>query len=465
MTSRSPAFDELDRAVQITRESRQAGRSELLASEVRRVEAIVMDALNAHKKWSDGQGYKWKQDEELTRLSGYLEARLADVKAEFAEPMKPEDRKMKFGSPKYGTDGAELGAAAADQHMPMVMLSDGRRVRGALAGHSFAKLAAPGTAEEFSVGRAILASVTGDRELARAELSAQQISSDPSGGFFLAPEISGQFIDLARSMSVLVNAGAITLPLSTTETRVVKVTQDPAAGWHQELEALTSTQVQLGAVTLRSRTIGAVIDLSQELVEDAPNAYTAVTQTLAAAVAKQLDRALFRGIDDDNPFTGVLDDPNVSVTDMGTDGAAPTDYDEIVDAIEDCWTANSEPDVRIEHPRTSAQYAKLKEATTNAPLVPPPVLAQLRTLRSTQVPVDQTHGSANNASSMVVGNFGVNGAWVILGMRSNFRIETSREAGDAFENLGVKVRIWGRFDLAIGRPTHLARVEGLIPAS
>jgi HK97 family phage major capsid protein len=379
------------------------------------------------------------------------------------EAAAPVERKLKFGSSRHPSAGQELAAAPAGQHMPVVTLADGRRVRGALAEHRFAELATPGVAEEFSIGRAVLASITGDRELARAELSAQQISSDPSGGFFLAPQIAGQFIDQARAQSVLVQAGAITLPLSTTETRVVKVTTDPTADWHQELEALNSTVVQLGAVTLRPRTLGAVVDLSQELVDDAPNAAPIVQQVLAAAVASQLDRALFRGIDDDHPFTGVLDDPNVNITDMGTNGAAPTDYDEIVDAVEDVWTANGEPNVRVEHPRTTAQYAKLKEATTNAPLMAPDVVRNLRLLRSTQVPVDQTHGSANTATSMVVGNFTT--AWVILGMRSNFRIETSREAGDAFENLGVKVRIWGRFDLVIGRPTHLARIEGIIPAS
>lgn len=85
------------------------------------------------------------------------------------------------------------------------------------------------------------------------------------------------------------------------------------------------------------------------------------------------------------------------------------------------------------------------------------MVAELRHRKSTQVPVDL--GAGGDESVSVVGNFRT--GFVILGIRSAFRVEVSREAGDSWDNLARKIRIWGRADLAIGRPAHLSLITGI----
>lgn len=466
----------LDQVAEISLGARRAGR-DLLASEQREVLRLAQEAIKLRR--ADAReygGYPPTVDDLAAEIRQRLDAAeegtetmpshselaaqlsAAGVSAEnvraTADAMQPPGepgRKLQFG-----TETKPRDAAAG----PVFTLGDGRQVRGALPADRFADLTPGGPPEvDYSVGEAVLDMLTG----ARNPQAAQQVQVGPDGGFWTAPQISDLFIDQARSMSVLIRAGAITLPLLGAETRVVKVDTDPTAAWKDELAALTNTTVKLGAVQLVPKTLGAVVDLSQELIDDAANSAPTVQRVLAEAVAVQLDRSLFRGVEAGRPFTGVLDDPDVSVTDVGTNGVAPTaatGWNWWADAIEDVRTNNGEPDVYIEHPRTSAQFTKLKDAN-NQPLQAPAEVAALRRLISTQVPIDQDHGTATNATSVVVGNFST--AFVLLGIRSNFRVETSREAGNAFENLGVKVRIWGRFDLAIGRPKHLARIEGIIP--
>ncbi|MFC4608804.1 phage major capsid protein [Streptomyces maoxianensis] len=354
--------------------------------------------------------------------------------------------------------------------------ADGRTVRGAGRGESFARIAGgrgrggerngPGPdTSDLSLGRAVMGMITGDRDVMERELRAQVVGQDPAGGYFVTPALSALFVDQARARSVLVEAGAVTIPLGSAETRILRVTQSPTAAWKSELGALANTDIRFGSVTLFPKVLGCVVDISEELVEDGANAPQQIEAVMAQAVADQLDRSFFRGMTSGTGgndvvgryFTGVLDDPDVNTLDMA--GAPPTDYDELIDAMQLVEDNNGMADVRIESPRTAAQLAKLKSATEGLYISPPPSVAALRHLKTTQVPT--TLGAGNDESVSVVGNFA--DAFVIIGIRSAFRVEVSREAGDAWENLGRKVRIWGRADMAIGRPSHLALIQAIGP--
>ncbi|MFI1951981.1 phage major capsid protein [Streptomyces xinghaiensis] len=351
--------------------------------------------------------------------------------------------------------------------------ADGRKVRAVRHGESFAQAtgaALPtgtGGDSDLSLGRALVGILRGDHSIMERELRAQVVAQDPAGGFFVTPALGSLFIDQARSQSVISQAGAMTIPLGAGETRILRTATDPTASWKAELGALNDTDVKFEAVTLYPKVLGCIADISEELIEDGANAAAQIEAVLSAAVANQLDRSFWRGLSDGTGgndvagryFTGILDDPDVGTVDLA--GAAPTDYDEWIDAIQLVEDANGIPNVRIDSPRTAAQLAKLKEATTNAYLAPPEQVTALRHFKTTQTPV--TLGSGNDESASVIGNFA--SAYVIIGIRSAFRVEVSNQAGNAFENLGRKVRVWGRADMAIGRPSHLAVVQAIGPTT
>lgn len=388
-----------------------------------------------------------------TRIDQTIDRKVSESLANGGTRDASPGRKMRWSG---------AGAGSASESGPVFELADGTRVRGFAHGQDIAPAVASGTKAsqgENAAGRVIV-----DAVLGRALDTSQNTQLDPSGGLFLSEQVSAQLIDQARAQSVLSLAGAVTLPIGG-DTRIIRVDEDPTGAWQgTELSPLNSTRVKLGAVTLRPKTLGAVVDVSVQLMEDSANAAMTVQQVLAAALAQQLDRALFVGIEEGHPFTGVLSDPNVGRVSMGINGAALTNttaYGAYLDALEKVETANGVPTVRIEHPRTKRALDGLVDSQLQ-PLRAPDAVAALQRLTSTQVPVDQTHGSAENASSVVFGDFV--SAFVILGVRSAFRVEVAREAGDAFENLGLKIRCWGRYDLAVGRPSHLAVLEGIIPA-
>lgn len=353
--------------------------------------------------------------------------------------------------------------------------ADGRTIRGVRHGESFAAVTHKPRAgrtgdsdgEDLSVGRALLGYLRGDHDIMERELRAQVVANGPDGGFFVTDTLASMFVDKARSQSVISQAGAVTVPLTGGATRIMRVDTDPTAAWKAEASGLNETEIKFGAVVMYPKVLGCIAEISEELVQDGANAASVIESTLAAAVANQLDRSFYRGVSNgsgDNDvagrtFTGVLDDPDVNTVDMA--GAAPTDYDEWIDAMQLVEDANGMADVRIDSPRTAAQLAKLKEITTGAYLKAPEAVAALRHLRTTQTPV--TLGSGNDESVSVVGNFST--AYVILGIRTQFTIQVSNQAGNAFENLTRKVRIWGRADMAIGRPSHLSLVQAIGPTA
>jgi HK97 family phage major capsid protein len=64
--------------------------------------------------------------------------------------------------------------------------------------------------------------------------------SDTAGGYLLPTPLSEIFVDLARSASVVMRAGATTLPMTTSELLIARLDSDPTATWRGETVAVTN---------------------------------------------------------------------------------------------------------------------------------------------------------------------------------------------------------------------------------
>ena len=111
----------------------------------------------------------------------------------------------------------------------------------------------------------------------------------------------------------------------------------------------------------------------------------------------------------------------------------------------------------IMSPRTSVTVAKFKEGTTNAPLVPPFPLQNVPQLVSSNVPDDQTQGSASDASTLYMGNF--RDLW--LGIRTQFRLQVLQER--YADNLQLGFLAWMRVDVQAAHTASLGRLIGIVP--
>lgn len=91
------------------------------------------------------------------------------------------------------------------------------------------------------------------------------------------------------------------------------------------------------------------------------------------------------------------------------------------------------------------------------PLRAPQSIERIPRLVSTTVPVNQTQGTANNASTIVLGDF----MQMMLGVRSELRIEVLREKYADTLQYGFIAHL--RFDVQLAHPQSFAKLIGITP--
>jgi HK97 family phage major capsid protein len=259
-----------------------------------------------------------------------------------------------------------------------------------------------------------------------------------------------------RARAVLVQAGAVTVPMDAATLKIARVTADPTIEWLAENASQTDSQPTLDSVTLSAKTLRCLVKASRELVEDAPNFNQIFESMLADAFASEVDRVGLVGSGGAQP-SGLFGTSGISTVSMGTNGAALTNYDPFVDVLAALWGANV-PQVTglIYAPRTAGSIAKLK-ATDNQPLQAPAEVAAVPRFITSGIPINQTQGSASNASCALSGNFGD----CLIGVRHGFTLEAYPGPGAA--NFQIHFLAHLRVDFAFARPAAFARIIGIIP--
>jgi HK97 family phage major capsid protein len=185
---------------------------------------------------------------------------------------------------------------------------------------------------------------------------------------------------------------------------------------------------------------------------------------LAQALAHALDRAVLFGSGADNEPTGIFNTAGINTVSMGTNGAAVTNYTQILQALKLIAAANFDKSKAVAalHPNVAYSYESLTNSLGNA-MRKPDALNNFQMLESTAVPVNQTQGTANGtASSIIVGQFDQ----CLLGTRQQITIEVSRSgydgSGDVFLKNGVLIRCVGRFDVQLAQPKAFTAITGVL---
>ena len=210
-----------------------------------------------------------------------------------------------------------------------------------------------GGEEPMHVGRCLVAALTGrpDR-LNETERRAMLGGLDSSGGYLLNSPLSGIMVDLARSASVCIKAGAQTLPMTTSELYIAQLLTDPVSHWRAETVAVQSSDLAFGKVVLRPRTLVAIVPISIELLEDVQNAETIIQSALQNSMAAAVDLACLVGTGTAEQPLGIRNTVGVNTqTSVGT----PADYSPFSAAVGDILTDNYPGDLSalswILHPR------------------------------------------------------------------------------------------------------------------
>lgn len=306
-----------------------------------------------------------------------------------------------------------------------------------------------------SFAQAMRALVTGPRD--DIERRALSESIDSAGGFTVPAPLAAEFIDALRARTRVISAGAQTVMMDSQTLRMAKVIDDPVVTWRAENAAVGTGDPTFGAVEFSAHSLAGLVRVSRELLEDSANVEQVLLNAFSQSMAVELDRvAMFGSGAGDEPL-GVNGVAGISEVSMGTDGAAVTNYVPWLDALEQLETANSPaPTAAIHHPRTQRAINGLTD-TTNQPLARPQALAELPYMSTTSVPIDQTQGTAVDASTSLVADW----SSLLIGMRQQMRVLVLRER--FADDLQVGFLVYMRADVQVEHAARFCRIVGITP--
>jgi HK97 family phage major capsid protein len=314
-------------------------------------------------------------------------------------------------------------------------------------------------------GAILRALVVGPRN--EAERRALSEGTSSAGGYTVPIGLSAVFFDLARAKAVCTRAGAQVVVMDTETLKLAKLTGDVPAGWRSENGAIATGDPVFGAVSLQARSLAGVLTLSRELVADSLNIDAMLATAIAEKFAIELDKVCLVGSGTAPEPRGIINTVGIAQRYMGANGAAIADHGFLLDLREDLETANASPTAYIWHPRTGRAVASLAATDGQWISVPDWVLGSgpladrdapaALVMSTTSLPITQTRGTANNASSAIAGNF----ASLIIGMREQVRLDVVPGLGAG--NGQVNLVVHARADCSVVRATDFAVMSGIIP--
>lgn len=346
----------------------------------------------------------------------------------------------------HGEDrGQPLDSSTRDEGKISTLLSPEQRMSDVVGRGSIDRLSG------LSVGRYFRAMVTGGST--EAERRALAEGSDSSGGFSVPEVLSANLIDLMRSRTVAINAGARTVPLASDKNHIAKLATDPVPAWRAENAIVNESDPTFTRVTFEPKSLAVLVRVSRELLEDSLNIETELPRILAAAMARELDRVIFVG-------SGSLSEPSGLDVIGGVlslpHNAAITNYGPLVTARRNLMRENIEGvSAYVMHPDVEAEFGGLVD-TTGQPLRHPPILDRpkpLAMLTTTMLPTNL--GVGGNEATIYCGDF----TQLVIGMRSDIRVEVLKER--FADNMQYGFLCHARYDAVPIHPQAFCRITGI----
>lgn len=151
--------------------------------------------------------------------------------------------------------------------------------------------------------KCLRAAITGDYSKLT---DAEKRSVTPStGGAMLAPEVSALIIDNLRQVDWITAIQPTFVSMETAEMKIPNITALPTAVMHTPGTEETSTDPTITAVTLSAKTIMTVVEVANELLQDAATSQGVILQAATDAIANKLLQQVMYGTGVAPEFRGV----------------------------------------------------------------------------------------------------------------------------------------------------------------
>jgi HK97 family phage major capsid protein len=199
--------------------------------------------------------------------------------------------------------------------------------------------------------------------------------------------------------------------------------------------------------------------VSRELLMDAPNINAALTQAIAQAFAKELDRAGLIGTGTAPEPRGLLNTPGVLSITNGTNGAslATTRYANMFSGVQALLQGDAPmPTAFVVSPRTKVGIAALQD-TTNQPIEVPAMLGNIPMIATSQISNALTVGTSTDCTQIFMGDF----ARMAFMMRETVHIQLADQLYAGTGQIGFFCHV--RADVVVQYPKAFAIVTGVRP--
>jgi len=432
----------------------------------RRNAAIATRAF--HKENFDTEKQTWRTNEARRQWNslceeydliieqlGDVQERLSGSPEDVLKTIQEHDDRQEPG-PFSGDTRTVIGSA--DSHIDTgvrFQLADGREVRGLTHQHRLSDLMVDREKRRnISLGRcfrSIVMGLVGElNDYERRELS---MSSGPDGSFTAGTTLSNMIVDFARAASVCMRAGALTLPMDTSEMTIARISTDVAGSWREENTNVAISNPMFDRVLLKPKVLALRIPMSHEIMDDARNLMQVMENAVSQSLGAGLDAAILAGAGAEAAPLGIINTTGVNtVTSVGT----PANYDDFSGAVGDVFEANYPGDPEqlawILRPTDAGTLDVLKDSQ-NQPLQPSPWVQALRRFYTTGL----TSGYS------IIGDF----SQVVVGLRtSGVRIRvidagTNSDGNNLADNLQRQLIAYLRADVAVLRPSWMTVLSGI----
>ncbi|MEM8491307.1 MAG: phage major capsid protein [Pseudomonadota bacterium] len=150
--------------------------------------------------------------------------------------------------------------------------------------------------------------------------------SGTSGSSVATDHLSGDFIDVLRNRSLVMNLGPRVLRGLQGDVDIPKKTGSASSFWlnFDNVDTLAATDLTLDQVSLSPKTVGGATVFSHKmLIQSSPDIESMVREDLAAMIAVEIDRVALNGTGASNQPTGILNQAGIGAGTY-TSGSPPT---------------------------------------------------------------------------------------------------------------------------------------------
>ena len=290
-----------------------------------------------------------------------------------------------------------------------------------------------------------------------AVTNALSVGTDSGGGFTVPSVLMPGILSALVPVSSLLTAGAgiVMLEEGSKTVTYAGINAVPTASWRLEGGNLATSDATFRAVVATPKSLAFQFKISRELLADGQGIETALYQAIAQAFAKELDRAGLRGSAINPEPRGLLNTVGIQSVTNGAAGTALVSYANLFSGVAAILAVDGPmPTAAIMAPRSLVKFGGLI-STTNEYLDPPKMLAGIRQIATSQIPINLTVTTSTDCSEIYLGDF----TQMAFAMREGVSIQMLREAYASTGEIGFACHV--RADVLVNYPQAFALITGV----